>query len=97
MAPSGPFGWLEAAVASRVRRVLVLGVVPIPDLTDYWAPLLSGPAMAAAASVAREALRQRGETKREELRQNGETARTALTGELPKTKAIEPPSDEEKS
>ncbi|GAB1641751.1 hypothetical protein [Krasilnikovia sp. MM14-A1259] len=41
------------------------------------------PLAAAAAAVAKEAYRQRGETRREELRQQGKTARTALTGRLP--------------
>lgn len=48
-----------------------------------------------AALVAREALRQRGETRREELRQNGETVRTALTGKLPDARQLQPPAEEE--
>ncbi|MFI1990142.1 hypothetical protein [Actinoplanes sp. NPDC020271] len=56
---------------------------------------VAAPVAAAVTAVAREALRQHGETKREELRQNGETTRTALTGKLPDARAIEPVTDDD--
>ena len=77
---------LQVALVDNGSRRFLLGAVPVPDLTDYMALLLSGPALAAAAAVAREALRQWGETKREALRQAEATKRARIAVKAEKNK-----------
>lgn len=84
-----PLSDTEGTVPAEPHHVLLQESAP--DALPLLAVI--GPLATATGLVAREAIRQHGETKREELRQNGETTRAALTSKL-EPKAIEPPTRE---